>query len=153
VMGLMFAATRDLIDFLRYDTSAANPLVARGGTPGAAPVDWALAFGASQSGRVLRGLLYAGVNQDSTGRGVVDGMMPHIPGSRWMFADDLFLMPGRFPGAVEGYLYPGNEFPFTYETLTDPLSGRTDSVLARCRAEGACPKIMHTDSGTEFWQG
>jgi hypothetical protein len=79
--------------------------------------------------------------------------MPHITGSRVMHFDDGFLTPGRFPSAVEGNLYPGNEFPFTYEVLTDPISGQTDGLLARCRGQGACPLIMHTDTANEMWQG
>jgi hypothetical protein len=62
-------------------------------------------------------------------------------------------MPGRSVNTIEGHYYPGNEFPFTYEPLTDPISKRTDGFLARCRQQKACPKIMHWDSGTESWQG
>ena len=45
-MGLGLAATRDVVSFLRYDVSAANPL---GGN-----IHTALAFGQSQSGRYLK---------------------------------------------------------------------------------------------------
>lgn len=152
VMGIGFAATRDLVAFLRYDTTPANPLVQRGGRVGQAPVQWAIGFGSSQSGRFLKDLIYQGFNQDTAGRRVFDGAIPHISGSRKTFTNDEFAMPGRFSTAVEGHHYPGDQFPFTYETLTDPISGLTDGVLARCRAQGACPKIMHWDSGTEPWQ-
>jgi len=62
-------------------------------------------------------------------------------------------MPGRFPTGLEGHFTPGDQFPFTYETLTDPISKKSDGWLARCRQQKACPKIMHWDSGTESWQG
>jgi hypothetical protein len=46
----------------------------------------------------------------------------------------------------------GDQFPFTYETRTDPISGQTDGLLLRCRASDTCPKIFQTESGTEYWQ-
>jgi hypothetical protein len=152
VMGIGFAATRDVVSFLRYETSAANPLVSPD-SPGSSPIQWAIGFGSSQSGRYLKDLIYQGFNLDTAGRRVFDGAIPHISGSRRTYTNYEFAQPGRFSTNLEGHHYPGDEFPFTYETLTDPISGRTDGVLARCRAQGVCPKLMHWDSGTEPWQG
>src|SRR5215470_10825600 len=58
VMGLGFAATRDLISFLRHEAADAA------GTPNvlAGRIDRAIGFGASQSGRYLHDLLYFGFN-------------------------------------------------------------------------------------------
>jgi hypothetical protein len=146
VMGLGFAATRDLISYLRYNTTEGNPLAGL-------PPRWAIGFGSSQSGRFLKDLIYQGFNQDEAGRIVFDGAVPHISASRRTFTNYEFAMPGRFATALEGHFVPGDEFPFTYETLTDPISKKTDGWLARCRQQKACPKIMHWDSGTESWQG
>ena len=149
VMGLGFAATRDLISFLRYNASDANPLVDKEmKTP-----RWVIGFGSSQSGRFLKDLIYQGFNQDEAGRIVFDGAIPHISASRRTFTNYEFAMPGRFSTGLEGHFIPGDEFPFTYETLTDPISKKTDGWLMRCRQQKACPKIMHWDSGTESWQG
>ena len=149
VMGLGFAATRDLISFLRYNASDANPLVDKEmKTP-----RWVIGFGSSQSGRFLKDLIYQGFNQDEAGRIVFDGAIPHISASRRTFTNYEFAMPGRFSTGLEGHFIPGDEFPFTYETLTDPISKKTDGWLMRCRQQTACPKIMHWDSGTESWQG
>jgi hypothetical protein len=149
VMGLGFAATRDIMSFLRYDTTDGNPLVAKGS--GANPIRLALGFGSSQSGRFLKDLIYQGFNQDSAGRKVFDGAIPHISGSRKTYTNYEFAMPGRFSTQLEGHHYPGDQFPFTYATLTDPITGKSDGVLAKCTAQKACPKIMHWDSGLEFW--
>ena len=46
VQGLGFAATRDVISFLRHDTSDDNLLVI---TDGHKPIHWTMAFGSSQS--------------------------------------------------------------------------------------------------------
>jgi hypothetical protein len=149
VLGLGFGATRDLISFLRYNTTENNPLADKEArTP-----RWAVGFGSSQSGRFLKDLIYQGFNQDETGRIVFDGAIPHISASRRTFTNYEFGMPGRFPTGLEGHFTPGDQFPFTYETLTDPISKKTDGWLMRCRQQKACPKIMHWDSGTESWQG
>jgi Alpha/beta hydrolase domain len=148
-MGLGFAATRDLISFLRYSTSDNNPLLDK---ELKAP-RWAIGFGSSQSGRFLKDLIYQGFNQDESGRIIFDGAIPHISASRRTFTNFEFAMPGRFATGLEGHYTPGDEFPFTYEALTDPITKKTDGWLVRCRQQKACPKIMHWDSGTESWQG
>lgn len=149
VMGLGFAATRDLISFLRYNITEANPLLDKESKP----PQWTIGFGSSQSGRFLKDLIYHGFNQDESGRIIFDGAIPHISASRRTFTNFEFAMPGRFSTAMEGHFTPGDEFPFTYETLTDPITKKTDGWLLRCRQQKACPKIMHWDSGTESWQG
>ncbi len=149
VMGLGFAATRDVVSFLRYESSDGNPLLAKGS--GRNPLQYAIGFGSSQSGRFLKDLVYQGFNQDGSGRRVFDGAIPHISGSRKTFTNYEFAQPGRFSTQLEGHHYAGDQFPFAYATLTDPVSGKTDGVLARCTAQGACPKLMHWDSGLEFW--
>src|SRR3989442_1137600 len=122
VMGLGFAATRDIMSFLRFDTSDGNPLVTKSSNKN--PIEWALGFGSSQSGRFLKDLIYQGFNQDTNGRKVFDGAIPHISGSRKTYTNYEFAMPGRFSTQLEGHHYPGDQFPFTYATLTDPESGK-----------------------------
>lgn len=150
VMGLGFAAMRDAIAFLRYegadDTGRANPL----GTPGLPRT--AISLGVSQSGRMLRDFLYQGFNEDVAGRIVFDGMHPNIAGSRKSFTNYQFSQPGRWQKQHEDHNYPGDQFPFTYATLTDPISGRTDGLLERCRVSDTCPKIIHSDGEAELWQ-
>ena len=152
VMGLAFAATRDIVSFLRYDTSNANPLIARAGRdPQPNAIRRTIMFGRSQSGRYAKDFVYQGFNQDEAKRIVFDGSIELTGGGRLTNVNSEFSMPGRFSTALVGHFTPGDQFPFTYETLTDPVSGRTDGILARCRAQDACPKIMHWDSGTEPW--
>jgi len=152
VMGLGFASTRDLVSYLRRETSEANPFSYADGRGGRTTPRWAVAFGSSQAGRFLKDLVYQGFNLDENKKIVFDGLIPHISGSRRIFVNAEFSMPGRFPTALEGHYFPGDEFPFTYETTTDPFTKKTDGVLARCRQQQACPKIMHWDSGTEAYQ-
>src|SRR5712692_6608628 len=149
VMGLAFAATRDLVSFLRYEQGDGNPLVAKGS--GRNAIQWSFAFGSSQSGRFLKDLIYQGFNQDGKNRRVFDGAIPHKSGSRKTYTNYEFAAPGRFSTQMEGHHTPGDQFPFAYTSVTDPVTGKTDSILAKCLAQSACPKIMHFDTGLEFW--
>src|SRR5436189_6394010 len=69
-------------------------------------------------------------------------------------SSDLFAQPNRLYSAGFGFLgYPDASFPFSYATLRHPASGKADGLLARCSAHKNCPKIVHTVSSTEYWQG
>ena len=150
VMGLGFVAMRDVISFLRYekqdDVGHENPLAFEG-LPTAA-----LSLGISQSGRVLRDFLYQGFNEDVSGRIVFDGIHPNIAGSRKTFTNYQFSQPGRWQKQHEDHVFPGDQFPFTYTTLTDSITGRTDGLLERCVESNTCPKIIHSDGEAELWQ-
>jgi hypothetical protein len=147
VMGLAFAAIRDVAAFLRHETGPANPFAAEGRTG----IERAIGFGISQSGRVLRDFLYLGFNEDERGRVVFEGMMPHIAGSRRSFTNFRFAQPGRNPSPHLDRFYPADQFPFSYALTTDALTGRRDGLLVRCRLSNTCPRIMHVDSEYEMW--
>ncbi len=150
VLGIGFAAMRDAISFLRYEAADRdgnpNPLAEHG-----LPTK-AISLGISQSGRMQRDFLYQGFNEDIAGRIVFDGMHPNIAGSRKTFTNYQFGQPGRWQKQHEDHVYPGDQFPFTYATLTDPLSGRTDGLQERCGVSNTCPKIVHSDGEAELWQ-
>ena len=152
VMGLGFAATRDIVSFLRRNAADAagnpNPLALDDGPT----VEHVYALGISQSGRFLRDLVYQGFNEDEDGELVFDGVLPHVAGSRRTFTNARWAQPGRYSRQHETHLTPGDQFPFSYGVLTDPLTGVTDGILARCLETQTCPKVMHTDTSTELWQ-
>jgi hypothetical protein len=150
VQGTGYAATRDLISFLRYDASPRNPLRNSDGKPA---INRAHGFGVSQSGRFLRNFLYLGFNVDEANRQVFDGVMPHVAGGGLGFFNHRFAQPTRHNDQHEEHLYPADYFPFTYGGSVDPFSGRTDGILHRLAAEDAKspPKIMHTQSAAEYW--
>jgi hypothetical protein len=147
VSGISFAATRDLVAFLRHERAdtagTVNPLAGAGGNPA---ITRALAHGTSQSGRYLRDFVHEGFNEDEAGRRVFDGVNPHIAAAR-IFLNHRFAQPDRGAGG----LYPDQSFPFAYETQADPLSGRQDGLLARCSARATCPRVLHTVSSNEYW--
>lgn len=143
VLALGFAATRDLISFLKHNNSTQNPL--------RNAIRYALGRGDSQSGRYLKGFLYWGFNADEDGRMVFEGMSPHISGSHAIASNDRFGDSNATGRSYQRHLSAKMEFPFTYGVRTDPFLGATDGILARCLSTGTCPKIMHTDSGNESY--
>jgi hypothetical protein len=148
VQGTGFASVRDLISFLRHDASDKNPLRKADGKPA---INRAFSFGVSQSGRFLRHLLYEGFNEDTKGRIVFDGLIPHVAGGGLGFFNHRFAQPNRHNGQHEDHLYPADVFPFTYGPSTDPFTKRTDSILGRYSKSKSQPKVMHTQSAAEYW--
>ena len=137
--GLGHIALRDSASFLRYGTAAE-------GNPCAGTLDRAHIYGASQSGRMLRELLYLGLNTDEAGRIVYDGAMPHIASSRLGEFNFRFAQPSS--NHVRNV---GNQRALPYTTETDPVTGETDGLLRRLEAKRAVPKIIATNSGCEYW--
>ena len=143
VLGIGFAATRDINSFFRYekkdDLGTPNPV---GGA-----VRWAISEGSSQSGTFLRAFIRLGFNQDENGRVVWDGSNPNIA-SRVLDMNRRFALPS---GAVEFYEL-GTEAPVWWEDWNDAPRGRGKSgLLDRCRTSNSCPKIMETFGSSEIW--
>jgi hypothetical protein len=143
VLGIGYAATRDLNSFLRYaekdDAGNANPV--------AGQVKWAISQGNSQSGNFIRSFIHLGFNQDEAGRIVWDGANPNIAGRQ-------LAMNYRFANAsgAANPDEPGSEAVLWWSKYTDKTRGRqTASILDRCGATKTCPKIFETFGASEFW--
>ena len=141
VLGLGFAATRDVISWLRYDPAA---IAATGGK-----ISHALAIGFSQAGRYLRNHISEGFNRDEAGRKVFDGIHSHIAGVGRIFFNTPFGQPARTGTQHEDHGFPENEFPFSTASLADPLTGKKGSLF---RGDGSDPKLIETNTSTEYWQ-
>jgi hypothetical protein len=153
VIGVGFAATRDLVSFLRYERAdrdgTPNPMIAEGSGIEGTRVTHALAFGVSQSGRFLRHFLELGMNDAGRGRRVFDGVLSHVAGAGKVFANHSFAMPGRTATQHEDRLYPENWFPSSNAVATDPFSGRTASLLTGHPTD---PMMIEVNTSTEYWQ-
>jgi hypothetical protein len=147
VAGLAFAATRDVVAFLHHatedDFGTPNPVAG-----GVQSVD---GFGISQGARFLHDFLYLGFNEDEEGQIVFDGLLNYIAGPGGGFFNYRFAQPGRTIRQHRDRQYPEIQFPFTYQVLTDPVTGKTDGRLRRCLMNGTCPKIFDVNSGNEYW--
>ena len=146
VVGIGFAATRDVVSFLRHekadDKGNTNPLNAHG-------IRHTLAFGGSQAGRFLRHYVELGMNKDLAGRKVFDGIYSHTAGAGKVFANHSFSEPDRTVTQHEDHHYPENWFPFSTAQTTDPLAGKSGSLL---RGDGFDPLMIETNTSTEYWQ-
>ncbi|HYP15480.1 MAG TPA: alpha/beta hydrolase domain-containing protein [Bryobacteraceae bacterium] len=124
VAGLGLAGIRDLISHLRREEHLDN----------------AIAFGISQSGMVLRALLYEGFNQDEQGAKVFDGVFTHVAGAR-RSTFQRFTQPSRTAGPRRNASLSTTELP----PYTDA------EVLSRTRNRSLQPKIFVTNSTYEYW--
>lgn len=142
VLGIGFAATRDLVSFLRHsaqdDEGHANP---------ARQIRWSVASGTSQSGNFLKSFINLGFNADEAGRIVFDGINPNIA-ARQVPLNLRFGVPGGAAGPDE----PGSEGTLWWSRYDDVTRKRgVSSLLDRCNASHTCPKIVETFGSAEFW--
>ena len=141
IVGLGFAAVRDIVSFLKY-------VSATEGNPCAGDIEHAYAFGVSQSGRFLRQLIHLDLNVDEQERQALDGIISHVAGG---MRGEFNLRFGQ-PSQDICYIVP-EFFPFTDTEQTDPETGRTGALLARMQERGKMPKIMFTNTSAEYWRG
>lgn len=143
VLGLGFAATRDLVAFLRSGRadSAGNP------NPAGSTIRWTVASGTSQSGNFLKSFVNLGFNADEKGARVFDGINPNIA-ARQIPLNVRFGVPGGAAGLYE----PGSEGTLWWSPFTDKTRGlKRSSLLDRCTQTKSCPKIIETLGSAEFW--
>ena len=138
VVGAGLLAVRDLAAWAR----------ASGDAPTAGRVDHAIAQGVSQCGRFLRAFLHAGLNRDEDDNQVFDGVHVHVAGGRRGEFNHRYGQPSVQPTPSLGH-----RFPFADEPQTDPRSGRRAGLLDRQRTVGGVPKIVYTDTSSEYWRG
>jgi hypothetical protein len=97
-------------------------------------------------------LVHLGFNQDLAGRQVFDGILPVVAGSRRTCVNWQFAQAGRYSRQHEDHSYGDDQFPFSYPTLSDPISGRSGGIRQRARDTGVCPKVLHLDTESDLWQ-
>ena len=139
VVGTGLLAVRDVAAWLRHPSDL-NPI--KGG------IERSYAYGSSQGGRLLRHFVYLGLNLDEEGRTAYDGLIPHIAGGRRGEFNHRFAQPSTESPSGFGHL-----FPFADNELFDPFTGRKDGLLKRQRELGGVPKIIYTNSSSEYWRG
>jgi len=142
VLGVGFAAFRDLAAFLRYGSTAP----AGGTNPIAGTVSKTLVVGGSQSAAFIHGFIFYGFNEagrdhwghDERGQIVFDGAWPQIDG-RMMVMNIRWGQPNNLM-----YLYvAGDEAPVwwaDYPNLARHLP--PESMLHRCERNSTCPQIL-----------
>ena len=143
VLGVGFAAFRDLGSFLRYGTTAPNG----GSNPIAGSISRTMTVGGSQSAAFIHGLIFYGFNEDEGGRIVFDGAWPQIDG-RMMVMNIRWGQPNNLM-----YLYMGgDEAPVWWADYPNLARGLpADGMLHKCTATGTCPQVLETLGSAEIY--
>jgi len=143
VLGVGFAAFRDLGSFLRYGTAAP----AGGSNPLAGTITKASTVGGSQSAAFLHGFIFYGFNRDEAGRKLFDGAWPQIDG-RMMVMNIRWGQPNNLM-----YLYMGgDEAPVWWSDYPNLARGLpANGMLHRCAQNNTCPEILETFASAELY--
>jgi hypothetical protein len=139
VVGLGFAAVRDFLSYLKYDSQST------------APLKRVYAVGISQSGRFLRHFLYQDFNADEQGRQVMDGVIAHVAGAGRGSFNHRFAQPSRDAQPLSSIFFPTDLFPFTDLPETDPDTGETAGFLDAPIKSKTAPKLFLTNTSYEYW--
>ncbi|HXA05459.1 MAG TPA: hypothetical protein VNY30_11500 [Bryobacteraceae bacterium] len=143
VLGVGFAAFRDLGSFLRYETAAPGG----GSNPISGTVKTTYTVGSSQSGAFIHGFIFWGFNKDENGRIVFDGAWPQIDG-RMMVMNIRWGQPNNLM-----YLYMGgDEAPVWWADYPNLARGLpANGMLHRCTNSNTCPQILETFASAELY--
>jgi len=137
VVGTGLLALREVAPFLRH-RGPLNP------TPGG--FHTLIAWGVSQTGRMLRHFLHLGLNRTESGEMAYDGIQPHVAGARRGAFNHRFAQPSNQTTPTWGHV-----FPYADVSTTDSLTGQKGGLLDN--VDGTCPKIVSTNSSAEYWRG
>src|SRR5258708_2219937 len=147
VNGLGFAAVRDWMEFLRYesrdDDNHPNPL--------AGHIKRVYTEISSQPGRLLNDFRHLGFNETESGRKAFDGHMQWIAAGNGINMNYRFSQSGRTERNRQNHLYIEGRFPFANVRTFDPITRKSDSRYASCEKTHTCPFGMEIYSANEYW--
>lgn len=146
VVGAGLAGIRDVASWLKHGTVE----LPRDSTHLAPPIRQVIAYGVSQTGRLLRHYLYQNFNTDEAGRQALDGIFAHTAGAGRGSFNHRFAQPSRDAQPYSTFFYPTDVFPFTSRVVTDLVTGARDGLLARTTARHL-PRVFYVDGGYEYW--
>ncbi len=155
IVGLGLVAIRDGLSFFGHAATDGagnpNPLAVERDGRSAPDPRAVIAFGFSQSGRVIQHMLWQGFHVDEAGRPVFGAALIAGAGGGKGSFNHRFAQTTRHPSQREDHLYPADFFPFATVPETDPVTGDDGSLLDRARAAGAVPFIFYASTATEYW--
>jgi len=134
VSGLGLAGLRDFVSYLKYG-NVNTPIAAD-----RAGIKWAIGFGVSQSGRLLREFLYDGFNQNEAHLKVFDGIWAHVGGAGRGSFNQRFAQPSRDGQPFVNVFYPVDVPPFDERHLTQ-----------RANDAHVLPKLFLLHGSYEYW--
>jgi hypothetical protein len=95
----------------------------------------------------VRQYVYEGWNVDAEGRTLFDAVHTHT-GSGRLFQNTRFAQVGRYPRQHEEHQWPAEYYPFTFNAVPDPFTGRVDGLWKRPASD---PLVIHTHTEGDYW--
>jgi hypothetical protein len=141
VQGLAMAALRDAVAWLKHGGAAE-------GNPAPGRLRWAYAYGRSQTGRLLRTLIYEDLNVDEQGREALDGVIANVAGGMRGEFNQRFGQNSKDRNNMMAHL-----FPFTDQLSEDPDTGAKDALHARLDARGSRLRVYYVNTSAEYYRG
>jgi hypothetical protein len=144
VLGIGYAATRDLISFMHHATAdsvgTANPV--------AGMVKEVIDYGVSQSGAFIRSTIHLGFNQDENNQRVADAAWPDIDG-RQLYMNVRFALPD----VITNLYMMADEAPVWWADYPDPVRHHLPfGMLTRCSLTNTCPQVLETFGSDEMYE-
>ncbi len=130
VVGLGIAALRDAAAWLKHGT-------AREGNPAPDVLRYVYAYGRSQTGRLLRTLVYTDLNLDEQGREALDGIIANVAGGLRGEFNQRFGQNSKDRPHMMDYVQPATD-----EDLHRRLTARASTL-----------KVFYTNSSAEYHRG
>ena len=131
---LGFAAVRDVVTFLRRDGRGAKTRWVEGRPSCIGPRLRHVAVG-----RFVRDFLYLGFNEDTAGRAVFDGLMPHVAGSRRLSTNSRWARPGQARG-IRRTRPVRRKLPVRLSETGRSVAGTTGRAAAALHADQHLPE-------------
>ncbi len=141
LIGLSMAALRDSVSWLKHGSAGE-------GHPAPGRLRWAYAYGRSQTGRLLRTLVYEDLNLDEAGREALDGIIANVAGGMRGEFNQRFGQNSKDRNNMMAHL-----FPFTDQPASDPDTGVKDALHARLDARGSRLRVFYTNTSAEYHRG
>jgi hypothetical protein len=141
IQGLAMAALRDAVSWLKHGSASPDH-------PAPGALRWAYAYGRSQTGRLLRTLVYEDLNVDEEGRDALDGIIANVAGGMRGEFNQRFGQNSKDRNNMMAHLFPSSDQP-----VTDAETGVKDALHARVDARGARLRVMYTNSSAEYHRG
>ena len=140
-LGLSMATLRDAVSWLKQGSAAE-------GNPAPGRLRWAYAYGRSQTGRLLRTLVYEDLNLDEHGREALDGIIANVAGGMRGEFNQRFGQNSKDRNNMMAHL-----FPFTDQPAIDPATGVKDALHARLDARASRLRVFYTNTSAEYHRG
>jgi hypothetical protein len=140
VLGLSFAALRDCAAWLKHDDAAPSPAT---GT-----LSRAYAYGRSQTGRLLRTLVYWDLNRDEQGREALDGIIANVAGGMRGEFNQRFGQNSKDRPQMMAHVFPSTDV-----ATTDPVTGVSEALHRRIDARQSRLKVFYTNTSAEYHRG